>query len=59
MGIFFSIWRRFFGGWDSKIDFLEQRGIQMILCVVVVFLWEFFAKKLSWYERNKEYGLHN
>lgn len=49
MGIFFSIWRRFFGGWDSKIDLLEQRGIQMILCVVVVFLWEFFAKKLSWY----------
>ena len=47
MGIFFSLWRRFFGGWDSKIDFLEQRGIQMILCVVVVFLWEFFVKKFS------------
>lgn len=49
MGIFFSIWRRFFGGYDSKIDFLEQRGIQMIFCIVAVFLWEFFAKSKVWY----------
>ncbi|MEE6207232.1 MAG: hypothetical protein VZR95_04170 [Alphaproteobacteria bacterium] len=49
MGIFFSIWRRFFGGYDSKIDFLEQRGIQMIFCIVAVFLWEFYAKSKVWY----------
>ena len=49
MGIFFSIWRRFFGGYDSKLDFLEQRGLQMIFCVVAVFLWEFFVKHLAWY----------
>lgn len=49
MGIFFSIWRRFFGGYDSKVDFLEQRGIQMIFCIVAVFLWEFFVKSKVWY----------
>ena len=49
MGIFFAFWRRFFGGYDSKIDFLEQRGLQMIICVVAVFLWEFFAKSKVWY----------
>jgi hypothetical protein len=49
MGIFFSIWRRLFGGGDSKFDFLEKRGVQMILCVVAVFLWEFFVKHQVWY----------
>lgn len=49
MGIFFSIWRRLFGGGDSKFDFLEKRGVQMILCVVAVFLWEFFVKHKLWY----------
>lgn len=49
MGIFFSIWRRLFGGGDSKFDFLEKRGVQMILCVVAVFLWEFFVKHKPWY----------
>lgn len=49
MGIFFSIWRRLFGGGDSKFDFLEKRGVQMILCVVAVFLWEFFVKHQNWY----------
>lgn len=39
----------FFGGGDSKFDFLEKRGIQMILCVIAVFLWEFFVKSKVWY----------
>ena len=49
MGIFFSIWRRLFGGADSKFNLLEYRGLQMILCIVAVFLWEFFAKQKPWY----------
>lgn len=49
MGIFFSIWRRLFGGGDSTFDFLEKRGVQMILCVIAVFLWEFFVKSKVWY----------
>lgn len=49
MGIFFAIWRRFFGGWDSKWNFLEQRGVQMIFCIVAVFLWEFFLKGFPWW----------
>ena len=49
MGIFFALWRRFFGGYDSKIDFLEQRGVQMILCVIAVFSWEFFKQGKPWY----------
>lgn len=49
MGIFFALWRRFFGGYDSKFNLLEKRGIQMIIAVVVTFLFEFFIKKESWY----------
>jgi hypothetical protein len=49
MGIFFAIWRRFFGGWDSKLDFLEQRGVQMIVSVIAVWCWEFFIKSQSWW----------
>ena len=49
MGIFFSIWRRLFGGADSKFNLFEYRGVQMILCIVAVFLWEFFAKQKPWY----------
>ena len=49
MGIFFAIWRRFFGGWDSKLNFLEERGVQMILCIVAVFLWEFLVKAKVWW----------
>lgn len=49
MGIFFSIWRRLFGGADSKIKFLKERGAQMIICIIAVFLWEFFAKSKVWY----------
>lgn len=49
IGWFFAIWRRAFGGADCKFDFLEKRGVQMILCVVAVFLWEFFVKSKVWY----------
>jgi hypothetical protein len=49
MGIFFSLWRRFFGGYDSKFDFLEKRGVQMILCIIAVFAWEFFKQGKPWY----------
>lgn len=44
MGIFFALWRRFFGGYDSKFDFLEYRGLQMIFCLIAVFAWEFFKQ---------------
>lgn len=49
MGIFFAFWRRFFGGYDSKFNLLEYRGLQMILCIVAVFLWEYFIKHKPWY----------
>lgn len=49
MGIFFSLWRRFFGGYDSKFDVLEYRGVQMILCIIAVFAWEFFKQGKPWY----------
>lgn len=49
MGILFAIWRRFFGGWDSKLDFLEQRGVQMIVCVLAVAAWEYFEKSQHWF----------
>ena len=49
MGIFFALWRRFFGGYDSKVDFLEYRAVQCVICVSVTFLWEFFAKSQNWY----------
>lgn len=49
MGIFFAFWRRFFGGYDSDFDFLEHRGLQMILCFVAVFLWEFWGNNKPWY----------
>lgn len=49
MGVFFALWRRFFGGYDSKYDFLEKRGVQMIISIIAVFLWEFFVKSQTWY----------
>ena len=49
MGIFFAFWRRFFGGYDSKFNFLEYRGVQMILCFCAVFAWEFFKQGKPWY----------
>ena len=50
MGLFFSIWRRFFGGYEDEYkDGLEYRGVQMFLCVFVVFLYEWLAKGYLWY----------
>ncbi len=49
MGIFFSLWRRFFGGYDGTFDIFENRGIQCALCVVVVFMWEWLAKGFAWW----------
>jgi hypothetical protein len=48
MGFLFSIWRRFFGGYDSKYDLFEGRGIQTVICVLAVFLWELF-KGYTWW----------
>ena len=49
MGIFFSLWRRIFGGYDCKFDLFDKRGVQMSLCIVAVFLWEWLYKGLIWY----------
>lgn len=43
-----AFFRRFFGGYDSKFDFLEKRGVQMIICILSVFLWELF-KGFAWW----------
>ena len=49
MGIFFSFWRRIFGGYDDDFKILDKRGVQMILCVLAVFAWEFFKQGKPWY----------
>lgn len=49
MGIFFAFWRRFFGGYDSKFNFLEYRGVQMIICIVATFLFEWLYKGFPWW----------
>ena len=49
MGFIFALWRRFFGGFDSKYDVLENRGVQCAFCVISVFLWEYFAKGFTWW----------
>jgi hypothetical protein len=36
MGIILSLFRRFFGGYDSKYDVLENRGVQCAFCILVV-----------------------
>lgn len=48
MGVLFSIWRRFFGGYDSKYYLLEGRGVQTVICVIAVFLWE-LHKGYTWW----------
>lgn len=50
MGIFFAFWRRFFGGYDSRADLLEYRGVQMIIGILTTFLFEFFYKDEVWYK---------
>lgn len=42
MGIFFSFWRRIFGGYDDDFKILDKRGVQMILCVLAVFAYRLF-----------------
>lgn len=49
MGIFMAIFRRIFGGYDCKFNLLDYRGVQMILCIVATFLWEFYAIHKPWY----------
>ncbi len=49
MGVFFAFWRRFFGGYSGKLKFLDYRGVQMILCILTVFLWEWLYKGFIWY----------
>lgn len=49
IGVFMAFFRRLFGGFDSKFDFLEKRGVQMIICIATVFLYEFFIKAQKWY----------
>ncbi len=49
MGFLISIWRRFFGGYDSKYDWLESRGVQFILLFALVFFWEWLRKGYTWY----------
>ena len=49
MGLFLAFWRRLFGGFDCKYDFFENRGIQMIICILAVFLWEFFVISKTWW----------
>lgn len=48
MGIIFAFFRRFFGGYDSRIDWLENRGVQMIFCIASVFLWELYKGFVWW-----------
>ena len=48
IGFIMAFFRRFFGGYDSKFDFLEQRGVQAIFCIFAVFLWELY-KGFTWW----------
>lgn len=49
MGLFMAFFRRFFGGYDSKLDFLEKRGIQMIILILITFLWELLVMSQVWW----------
>lgn len=48
MGWLLAIFRRLFGGGDSRFDFLEQRGVQMVICILSVFGWELFKGFVWW-----------
>lgn len=50
MGFLLGLFRRFFGGYDSKYDVLENRGLQCAFCIISVFLWELLAKGLPWWK---------
>lgn len=49
MGWLIACWRRYFGGFDSRFDILEKRGIQCIFLIGLIFCWEFFVKHQGWY----------
>lgn len=49
MGILLSLFRRFFGGYDSKYDTLENRGVQCAFCIAIVFLYEWLVKGFTWW----------
>lgn len=49
MGTILAFFRRFFGGYDSRTDWLENRGVQMIFCIISVFLWE-LHKGFNWWK---------
>lgn len=50
MGIWFSLWRRYFGGYEDEYkNGLEYRGVQMFLCILVVTLYEWLVKSHLWY----------
>ena len=49
MGIFLAFWRRLFGGADAKYDIFEKRGLQMIICILAVFLWEMLVMSNTWW----------
>lgn len=49
MGLFLAFWRRLFGGFDAKFNIFEKRGIQMISCILTVFLWEWLIIHKTWY----------
>lgn len=44
-----SMFRRYFGGYDGKLDFFESRGIQCIFCIALVFLYEWMVKGYLWF----------
>lgn len=48
IGFIMAFFRRFFGGYDSKFDFLEKRGVQMIICILSVFLFELYKGFVWW-----------
>ncbi|MBO7735221.1 MAG: hypothetical protein J6S67_21835 [Methanobrevibacter sp.] len=50
MGLILAFFRRFFGGYDSKLDWLEQRGVQMVICIASVFLYELYFKGFVWWK---------
>ena len=49
IGFVLAFFRRYFGGYDSKFNILEKRGIQAIFCILSVFLWELYLKNTWWY----------
>jgi hypothetical protein len=54
MGWVLGIFRRLFGGSDSKFDFLEQRCVQMIVCILAVFCLE---SPINWAEFFTDFAI--